>query len=364
MKKKIVLVGYYGSNIGDVAMLVAFIRVFRELGVECVVYSYADNAGSSYVDVEAVDVKSIKDGGRLRGLVSFLRDCLSADAVAWGGGTCFMDEGGEGGVKYFALARILGVKVMYLGVGVGKALKRKTHLMTRLASAISTVIYVRDERSKDYFQEKGGRGRVLLGPDPVYGLRTWLLNTSKSQALVKGLGRYLLVSYRCLDEFVNEETALQYLKECSSAISQAVAQGGFDHVVLMDADSSVDAKDSRFIQREISGAVNVTYLSNMNFSEQISLISAARAVLTGRLHVGVMSHMLSVPFALLNYAPKNRAFLNAVSCDIASLEYSDLSKVDLPLLFDMVEARMKEVSPSIVGDMESGFVRVLREALV
>jgi polysaccharide pyruvyl transferase WcaK-like protein len=259
------------------------------------------------------------------------------------------------------LARILGAKVMYLGVGVGKALRKKTHLITWLASAISSVIYVRDERSKDYFQKIGTCRKVVLGPDPVYGLSSWLLSAKGDQHLVRGYGRYLLVSYRCLDEFVDEQIAENRLKDFSAAIVRAVAQGGFDQVVLMDADSSVDAKDSRYIQSAVSKVACVIYLENLNFSEQIAHISRARAVLTGRLHVGVMAHMLSVPFALLNYAPKNKAFLHAVSCDLASLEYSDLPKIDLCRLFDNVGIRMNETPRATLLDMERQFSNVLRE---
>ena len=63
----------------------------------------------------------------------------TSDAISWGGGICFGEYAGNGGLKFMVLSRLMGKKVYYINIGIGniKSIKNKIETFAALLLIIA-----------------------------------------------------------------------------------------------------------------------------------------------------------------------------------------------------------------------------------
>lgn len=315
--KKVVIVGYYGSNVGDIAMLQTLISLFSEY--EIVVYTYSDKICKTVYELTGGAIHIIKNN-RISTFFHFLKDASSASAVMWGGGTCFMDEGGDGAIKYFLLARLFCKRIYYVGIGVGKSKRFRTKIILAGALLISSKIYLREfsaaKKFPGFYREKIG-----YVPDLVYRYPL-LLNKDDDNSYSNSL----LIAYRNVDNYFGSVKSKEYLQNFCRAINCLFEHSEFSKVVLMNTDSECDSEDLSFIEKNIfpSGYVEIISIDS-GISRIVEEISKSSYIITARLHIALMAFANNRKFCLLNYSPKNVSFLEQAGVNGALIEYADLA---------------------------------------
>ncbi|RKT60439.1 polysaccharide pyruvyl transferase [Azonexus fungiphilus] len=303
-------------------MLQTLVSLFSEY--EIVVYTYSDKICKAVYELTGGAIHIITQN-RISTFFQFLKDTSTASAVMWGGGTCFMDEGGDGAIKYFLLARLFCKKIYYVGIGIGKTKKIRTKIILAGALLISSKIYLREFDAAKKFPGFY-RKKISYVPDLVYRYPL-LVNKINNDFSSNSL----LVAYRNVEDYFGRAKSKDYLRNFCRAINCLFEHGDFSKIVLVNTDSECDSEDLFFIEKNIfpSGSIEIISIDN-GISRVVEEISKASYIITARLHVALMAFANSRKFCLLNYSPKNVSFLEQAGVDGALIEYSDL---DDPCVF-------------------------------
>jgi len=162
--KQLLVLGSYGQhNTGDEGLLAVMIDQLQNY--QLVVNSHDPQWTQRKFNVLAFKTHHLKD---------LLVNLLKCDAVVYGGGTIivetprvlFLMAGGN------LLARLLGKRVAYLGVGVGfLGNNRLVKFLARSACSWATLITLRDSASADELRRVGVRRPLTVAADPILLLK-------------------------------------------------------------------------------------------------------------------------------------------------------------------------------------------------
>lgn len=312
MRNNLSIIGYYTSNFGDLLMLKGLLETVPQNYRLLYILTYGQLSLCDIGDI-GLDRKRIKIINLTKSKVYFILPLITAiftsKAIIWGGGTCFNpSENAYGGLRYMKLFHKFGVSVNYLGVGINT--NQKTPVLVeslRESLDISDNFIVRDKESQDFIRKEIDPTFNFLEPDLFYlNHLTSADNTPKDDS-----EKIAFVSYRCVDSyFVNSKN---YRKGFVNNLLKVLETIPIDRVVLYPSDRIIDFADNEFIADEVikcsPKTLLVDFLDSIPIAEALSLIQRSRLVITGRLHVGVVSAIFGVPFQLLDYSSKNRAFV-------------------------------------------------------
>lgn len=305
------IVGYYGANFGDLLMLKVLLDSVESHMDEIFIFTYGDKARLEGLlkgrrDYAKLRVVGLAGGGVVARFVGAVR---GSRFIAWGGGTCFMDEGGTGGVKYMLIAKAMGVPVYYIGVGVDSCSKLSTKAYVAVSCLLSDGVFARDGASSATFSKYavlGGRSKIGLMPDLAYGLDYGAIDTNRG-----GAERALVVCLRGLEGYVKDPNAVT---SRLLALGERIARDlECVKVVVLVGDAEVDSEvsevaESYFSQRHLP----VRIVDGAHLEESLDAIRDASFVLSVRLHPAVVAQSFGVPYALFNYSAKNLKFLEQV----------------------------------------------------
>lgn len=182
------LYGYYGhGNLGDDLLLRAVIEGIRRLRPDAVfaVQSHGPVAGLAKlgVEVESVDIDHIlSDRRRARPLrlwamlQTYARHFRHCDWLVFGGGTVFHERPNAVSLTLIllmcALARLQGLRIAALGVGVATLPSPLGRFLLRQIVRLTDLFVVRDAAALAECEKAGVAARVRSGGDLVYGLAT------------------------------------------------------------------------------------------------------------------------------------------------------------------------------------------------
>ena len=300
------VIGYYGNNFGDLLMLKSLLAVHRP-GVVYTVLTYGDGEAlkkQGFISAGHIAVVELNRANRLLAYKSVIK----SSAIIWGGGTCFMDEGGTGGIKYMALARLFGAKVIYAGIGVDNHKKLKTRLILFFATVLANVFYIRDAASLQAIRKINpwiSQGKIKQSVDLAYAL-----DTDDTGVVVDrdGGGDYIIVCLRDLEGYGDPSNDDVYgqLLDVSIRICWRL---GVNRVGIFNADAEVDTDVSRYAERELKArGFTVFQIPGSDIDKSMAYIKRARHILSARLHPAVVAYSLGTPFSLYNYSDKNKKF--------------------------------------------------------
>lgn len=302
---KVAVIGYYGRNFGDLLMLDVFRRLAADAGLDLVVFTYAHAEHvSSYL--RSVGEKSVRVFGLNPGEGSsdFDREISSASALVWGGGTCFMDQGGTGGVKYLLRAFAKKVPTYYFGVGVDRCNSIKTKICLGVAVSLSRRVYARDHSSASVFKRYalwGAADKVKLVPDLAFGGNGYATKARE------GAGSHLVLCLRDIKGYFDDHQGLN--EKLVSRFVELSRITGVEDVVVLVGDADIDETVSRLCSEKLrSAGLRPRLVDGSDVSKSIELIAGAAYVVSVRLHPAVVAHLCGVPYSIFNYSDKNRKF--------------------------------------------------------
>lgn len=310
------IIGYYGHNFGDLLMLQGILNHLPNDCVKVNILSYDKlNIGDLNLSCNA-EVHSFYIRMPIPKLIKLFRE---ADSIIWGGGSCFNDVDGSGGIRQMLLAKLVNpsIRIEYQGVGIDLKKNRHNKFCLKMALFLSSSFSVRDHKSYDIVKK---HSCTKLIDDPIYLNNDWL---KKIKSNIHE--RRLIISYRCIDKYFPQNKK-NYLESFCRNIESLIATGGYNDVYIVNADSRVDNQNNSYIasRLETLNLPVLNFVQQRPLEEICSLISSSSLVITGRLHLAAIASLYNIPYILLNYSEKNRQFA-LLHNNISSLvEYKEL----------------------------------------
>jgi polysaccharide pyruvyl transferase WcaK-like protein len=137
-------------------------------------------------------------------------------------GTGILTDHGEGPrglpyqmFKWVTVAKVRGMRVFFLSVGVEQINSNLTRWLMRLSLAMAHYVSYRDEHSKQYMMTSRIRTTASVCPDLVFGLPEYVLPRyirGESSAPVVGVGLFNLLNYCTRDRRQDKKAESQYLE--------------------------------------------------------------------------------------------------------------------------------------------------------
>ena len=295
MAAKVFLVGYFGSgNIGDDAILLAFNKATEHLNLHTqVLCGNVEKLSRNYGlrGVLKTDMNRVKDA---------IKEC---DAVVFPGGSIFQDVTSVRSAIYYSeivkIAKKEKKKVVMLGQGVGPL---KKFLSKRAAiGAFNQVdmLCVRDRDSVTTLKELGVKPTPRLTADMAFLLPKPTLSEDSGSFGVAGM-KSIGISAR---PFGKTKEVVDMFGELIKRLSAA------GYVPTMIA---LDEQDEQIVQAIAKAhGGKVPELKGVSHPVQLQQrIARMEAVISMRLHGGILATTVGVPPYMISYDPKVSAFCN------------------------------------------------------
>ena len=310
------IIGYYGHNFGDLLILQGILNNLPEDCDKVNILSY-DNLDIKDLDLSCnAEVHPFYIRMPILNLIRLFRE---ADTIIWGGGSCFNDVDGSGGVRQMLLAKIVNpsVRIEYKGVGIDLKNNRHNKICLKIALLLSSSFSVRDQKSYEIIK---GNSCAELIDDPIYLNKEWFKAVENNKKENR-----LIISYRCVDNYFKQNGSV-YLELFVKNIEYLLLYEKFEEVFIINADSRVDNKDNSYIadRLKIPNQTKLFFIPQRSLNEICTLISSSSLVVTGRLHLAAIASLYNVPYILLNYSEKNRQFVIRDNNMESLVEYQEL----------------------------------------
>lgn len=318
MKKKIFLYGYYGKhNVGDEALCCVCIeQLSRLLGRECRI-EVMSQVPVSHENAKAVTYTDLsRTCARMRSLAS-------SRAIVFGGGGIFQDYTASGLAdlrerwRYVLLARLLRVKVAFLGVSIGPVRTPRGLALTRRILDAADLVTVRDEKSRLFAADalsvtknivKSFDLAVLLEEGTgggQGGVRDGVLGVS-----LMPVGRSHLLAGQ--DELcANVARALRWCIDRRGLRIRFIPFNRNDMAVMQDVTARIDRPKH----------IDFPAYSD-NPREVLSSVRTCSHYLAMRLHSAIFAYMCCIPFVLIRYHDKCEGFAQEVGVGEDGLVFS------------------------------------------
>lgn len=303
---KITIVGYYGvNNLGDDLMLKSIVDELSTLNIKINVIGFGD---IKWLD-KTIDIIKWKKRDNVANL-KILRDATrDSDLIMWGGGTCFTDEDGDGMFMPMNIAKLLGKKIFYVGVGIGNLNRLSRRLKAKWLINISSYISFRDANSyrRGLEWKKSNKSSIEKIEDPAnYALEKML----EQENIKFDESAGMVVAWRELGNY-SSTTIGNNLAKVVDQVMELAKKYSCTKITIIDTDSSCDGLVSRNLFKELSlhKGLEVNYNETVDYDEKIKILAQAKIVLTSRLHIGVISDYFSKECYVYNYSPKIEYFV-------------------------------------------------------
>ncbi|SEJ72551.1 Polysaccharide pyruvyl transferase family protein WcaK [Dyadobacter sp. SG02] len=300
---KLSLIGYYGGNFGDLLMLSTLIDYYKDKFSEIAIFTYGDkDTLDQAIAFQRKNVR-LETFSLLKTSISqFQSQVKGSSAIIWGGGTCFMDQGGTGGIKYMTLAKLTGIPVYYMGIGIDTANKLQTKMFIKLAGMISNRIFLRDHKSIAVAKElRVPYNKLGFVPDIAF-----LQATNETPRIFEE--DYVVFSCRDLTEYknLNNSEVNTKLAELTVTLCKNLK---IRNVVNLICDSETDLEQAQLCEEIfMQNGLETKKVFGYELDAAVSSIKNAQFVLTARLHPAVLAQSSKVRYAIYNYSDKNLKF--------------------------------------------------------
>jgi len=306
-RKRIVVGGYYGaSNVGDELLLGRFAKWAREFGADVTAV-----AVDSAVDTKLVTIVQAQN------LVAVAEAVAKADVVALGGGGLFQDYHGldpvnlyrypSADIGYYAqlplLAQQFGKPLLLWAMGLGPIRSDAAEAVVRGVFSYAGTVSVRDAESARWVVERLNLPAPLCAPDPVWSfdLRSVQVRSSIEALRSHARGKQLLVvNLRYWDFESNVDWVSRILEALRGLDPTRVA------VVWLPLEW-MNGREDALIDR-LSGALGDRFVQLRPTvrcaGDIVSVIAAADALLTMRLHGMIIGALHQKPMLIVDYDPK------------------------------------------------------------
>lgn len=355
---KILITGYYGAgNFGDDIMLEALCKGMRKSNkdIKLDIFKMFDKELKIDLDkdIKVVNFYKIK---RLRRLF-FKMLIKKYDLFLWGGGTCFTDEDGDGLYDYMKMAKEAGVKIAYIGVGVGKLTKDDRIDKTKYLMNNADIITLRDINSYRYALDiVHNKKNVYLTEDLAYLFVNNLIlknNVNRDTSDV----RKVIISWRNLVNYKTAQEENELIIKLIEFIKTIIDENKKTEYVILPLDDRRDLDINKKIYNELKLFENnkskFIYLDNLSPLEKIKEILNSDINISARLHGIFVSEIANIKTIGMSYSIKINEFLDSIGKLEDCIEIGEITKEELMKKYELdlpnIERSLieKKVSKSI-----------------
>lgn len=347
---RLLITGYYGAgNFGDDIMLEAvckkLIKMYPNIKISILKMFEKDLQIDIPKSVKVINFYKIRGVFRK----SFMRYLfMKNDIFVWGGGTCFTDEDGDGLYDYMKMAKENGVKIAYLGVGVGKLSKEERIEKIQYLMKNLDFISLRDEKSYEYCKKNvpNWEEKVFLAEDLAYLYfeNKNLINKDKKNSIKKNI----VVSWRNLINYRTEDEENKLIKELVA----------FLEILLKDTNNTIsilpldDRKDiakceSIYIALKNICPERVEFINNLSPAEKVDLLIGCDANISARLHGIFVSEIVGIKTIGLSYSIKIEEFLKSINKES---DYLNIDNITKEILMEKFEETNNVVDNKLILD--------------
>ncbi|MNP28013.1 Polysaccharide pyruvyl transferase [compost metagenome] len=203
------------------------------------------------------------------------------------------------------LAKLLGSRVYYAGIGADNHNKPYTKLCMLVATIISNTIYARDYDSIKALKKINpfAAKKIIKTPDLAYASNVGASNKNKGN----DKDRYLIFCPRNLEQY--KSLPYDTNRKLIEVASRTANELGLRKIIVLNADPIVDQHTSNQAAHYFQSSGFESEIINGDDLEKCSYsLSNCEFLLTIRLHPAVIALENSIPFAIFNYSEKNRKF--------------------------------------------------------
>lgn len=293
---RLLLGGYFGcGNIGDDAILMGFVAGTQGMGHEMRVMAGSPERLMRNYGLQAIDRTDFK-------VIDAALE--QADALVFPGGSLFQDVTSVRSVLYYEklvkMAKAAKKRVLLLGQGVGPLTKFFGKNAARNAFNQADLLCVRDPASVNALRELGVKRTAIATADMAFLLPRPELTESSQDFSVGGMRT---VGINCRPWGNNKE-----MVDTFAAFVRLLFEKGLVPMMIPQ-----DTVEDQAIVDQISKACNgkVPELRGLTTARQLQeRIMRMDAVVSMRLHTGILATTVGVPSLMVSYDPKVTAFAN------------------------------------------------------
>jgi polysaccharide pyruvyl transferase WcaK-like protein len=309
------IIGCYGAgNFGDDLMLYCLVREIQRVrpGIRINIISLysKDIILPNSAGVTVVRMRNAKD--KLIKAIRLFRHCRF---LLFGGGTCFTDDSGDGSFKFFVLARILGCRFGYLGVGIGELNRLSRRIKTSILFSLADFVVFRErnswERSKHLTVTSSGRAKLKLAEDLAY------LHFDNQKRQVRTKPEHdLLISWRDLSNYLSKSQIDELIDQFVRNVEQLTIGMSVNKITLLPLEKNRDVIIHEDLRKALQGllpTVSIELVEESNMFRIIKIIERCRLFVSLRLHGAFMGKVLGVPTIGINYCPKMAYFFESIA---------------------------------------------------
>lgn len=323
--KSALLLGSYGqTNLGDDLLMWNYLSYLRDRGYDRL-YANAARADllpaiitESFADLRVIETYRTSPADWLR----ILRD---VDVIVYGGGTMYKEMYGSTGRRRHAvtlrmaavnsLARLSGVPVYNLNIGIGTIRTRLGRMINRRGLRASSYTIFRDQQSYDYARRvlKLSADRIAVSTDGLFLDTSWqrhrLLRALPAADARPRIGVNLLSD---IPDWVDRAHYLATVRELiNKLISDGYAVIGipFQHEYNEHNDHAFMANE---VQPYVIDAEHWRLLDSVQLDTVGSVIAGCDAVIGMRFHSLVLATAIGTPFVGIAYDTKCKRYADEI----------------------------------------------------
>lgn len=282
----VMMVGYQGyGNLGDEAILSGIERLLEGSGLHTAVVA-GGKAGPIPAFPGAARVLMSRPWPS-RASIGALR---RVRVLVLSGGGLLHDHFASvvpGYLAWTLLGRLMGRKVVWLGVGIGPLRRRPSRVLAGLALRLSTLVLARDAASAALAREIGGRVDGVM-PDPAIFLEAAPPAEAKS-------GRLAVV----VRAPIRDDAAARRLGDALAAFIAAEHAAGWSSEVLTFG----GPRDAAFAA-SVAGHSAAVRALGPDPEAALRILAGFEAIVTVRLHGMLLAAVQGVPFVAIGYDDK------------------------------------------------------------
>lgn len=304
---KIVLYGYFGyQNFGDDLMLHNIIEhLYKSNSIKIITNSKNNTEISSR---KSITVHETYKYNKLKNLVLLYKIFKKCDFFVWGGGTCFSEEDGVVNPLILILARILRLKIVFIGIGSNKIRSFNNKLKMKINSLLIDKVYVRDQDSLQNLSIFFNDNKIVLSEDIAY-----LYDYNKPYI---GKDKQITISLRNLNNYLAIDEQHCFMNNIVKSIRDIICGEDFEEINVLVLDNKIDyeinQKFFQLIKDDINQNIRVNFINEKNITAKISSIQESGFFICVRLHGILVSELIGVKTIGIGYSEKVKSYMNRI----------------------------------------------------